>query len=128
MYSRDEFISQFRGDSLGKIDTHSSVEEEFQNKTLRPILKLQNELILQLFINYLSQNKIHFHDLSLDMKMNTIEKAIAKDSQLQNTYKGLIIALFTIEEYHLYSTISSGLNKRIRSMLIERIQSQLQLL
>jgi hypothetical protein len=128
MYSRDEFISQFRGDSLGKIDTHSSVEEEFQNKTLRPILKLQNELILQLFINYLSQNKIHFHDLSLDMKMNTIEKAIAKDSQLQNTYKGLIIAFFTLEEYHLYSTISSGLNKRIRSMLIERIQSQLQLL
>jgi hypothetical protein len=128
MYSRDEFISQFRGDSLGKIDTHSSVEEEFQNKTLRPILKLQNELILQLFINYLSQNKIHFHDLSLDKKMNTIENAIAKDSQLQNTYKGLIIALFTIEEYHLYSTISSGLNKRIRSMLIERIQSQLQLL
>jgi hypothetical protein len=128
MYSRYEFISQFRGDSLGKIDTHSSVEEEFQNKTLRPILKLQNELILQLFIIYLSQNKIHFYDLSLDMKMNTIEKAIAKDSQLQNTYKGLIIALFTIEEYHLYSTISSGLNKRIRSMLIERIQSQLQLL
>ena len=128
MYSRYEFISQFRGDSLGKIDTHSSVEEEFQNKTLRPILKLQNELILQLFINYLSQNKIHFHDLSLDMKMNTIEKAIAKDSQLQNTYKGLIIAFFTLEEYHLYSTISSGLNKRIRSMLIERIQSQLQLL
>lgn len=128
MYSRDEFISQFRGDSLGKIDTHSSVEEEFQNKTLRPILKLQNELILQLFINYLSQNKIHFHDLSLDKKMNTIENAIAKDSQLQNTYKGLIIALFTIEEYHLYSTVSSGLNKRIRSMLIERIKSQLQLL
>jgi hypothetical protein len=128
MYSRDEFISQFRGDSLGKIDTHSSVEEEFQNKTLRPILKLQNELILQLFINYLSQNKIHFHDLSLDKKMNTIENAIAKDSQLQNTYKGLIIALFTIKEYHLYSTISSGLNKRIRSMLIERIQSQLQFL
>ena len=128
MYSRYEFISQFRGDSLGKIDTHSSVEEEFQNKTLRPILKLQNELILQLFINYLSHNKIHFHDLSLDKKMNTIENAIAKDSQLQNTYKGLIIALFTIEEYHLYSTISSGLNKRIRSMLIERIQSQLQLL
>jgi hypothetical protein len=128
MYSRDEFISQFRGDSLGKIDTHSSVEEEFQNKTLRPILKLQNELILQLFINYLSQNKIHFHDLSLDKRMNTIENAIAKDGQLQNTYKGLIIAFFTLEEYHLYSTISSGLNKRIRSMLIERIQSQLQLL
>lgn len=127
MYSRDEFISQFRGDTLGKIDTQSSVEEEFQNKTLRPILKLQNDLIIQVFKNYLSQNRIYFNDLSVDKKMNSIENAIAKDSQLQNTYKGLIIAFFTLEEYHHYSIISSGLNKRIRSMLIERIQSQLQL-
>lgn len=127
MYSRDEFLTQFRGDVLGKIDNHSSVEEEFQNKTLRPILKLQNDLIIQIFKNYLNQNRIHFDNLPIDKKTNTIENAIAKDSQLQNTYKGLIIAYFTLEEYQLYCTISSGLNKRIRSMLIERIQSQLQL-
>ena len=128
MISRDEFISQFRGNALGRIDIQSSGEEEFQNKTLRPILKLQNELILQIFNNYLTQNKIHFSDLSIDKKMNTIEISIAKDSSLQNTYKGIIIAFFTIDEYQLYSTFSSGINKRIRSMLIERIQSQLQLL
>ena len=128
MNSRDEFISQFRGNSLGRIDIQSSGEEEFQNKTLRPILKLQNELILQIFNNYLTQNKIHFSNLSIDKKMNTIENTIAKDSSLQNTYKGIIIAFFTIDEYQLYSTFSSGINKRIRSMLIERIQSQLQLL
>lgn len=127
MYSRDEFIYQFRGDVLGKTDNHSSIEEEFQNKTLRPILKLQNDLIIQVFKNYLNQNRIHFDTLSLDKKMNTIENAIAKDSQLQNTYKGLIIAFFTLEEYQIYSTVSSGLNKRIRSMLMERLQSQLQL-
>lgn len=127
MYSRDEFIHQFRGDVLGKTDNHSSIEEEFQNKTLRPILKLQNDLFIQVFKNYLNQNRIHFDTLSLDKKMNTIEKAIAKDSQLQNTYKGLIIAFFTLDEYQIYSTVSSGLNKRIRSMLMERLQSQLQL-
>jgi hypothetical protein len=128
MNSRDEFISKFRGNTLGRIDIQSSVEEEFQNKALRPILKLQNELILQIFNNYLTQNKIHFSNLSIDKKMNTIETTIAKDSSLQNTYKGIIIAFFTTEEYQLYSTFSSGINKRIRSMLIERIQSQLQLL
>lgn len=127
MYSRDEFIQQFRGDVLGKTDNHSSIEEEFQNKTLRPILKLQNDLIIQVFKNYLNQNRIHFDTFSLDKKMNIIENAIAKDSQLQNTYKGLIIAFFTLEEYQIYSTVSSGLNKRIRSMLMERLQSQLQL-
>ena len=49
--SRDEFIHKFRGDILGNIDNQSSVEEEFQNKTLRPILKLQNDLIIQVFKN-----------------------------------------------------------------------------
>jgi hypothetical protein len=127
MYLRDEFIHQFRGDALGITNNHLSIEEEFQNKTLRPILKLQNDLIIQVFKNYLNQNRIHFDTLSLDKKMNTIENAIAKDSPLQNTYKGLIIAFFTLEEYQIYSTVSSGLNKRIRSMLMERLQSQLQL-
>lgn len=125
--SRDEFIQQFRGDILGNIDNQSSVEEEFQNKTLRPILKLQNDLIIQVFKNYLNANKIHFNNGSVELNMNYVEKAISKDSQLQNTYKGIIIALFTSEEYQLYSTFSSGINKRIRSMLMERIQSQLQL-
>lgn len=126
--SRDEFIQQFRGDILGNINDQSSVEEEFQNKTLRPILKLQNDLIIQVFKNYLNLNKIHLNNGQVEHNMNVVEKAISKDSQLQNTYKGIIIALFTSEEYQLYSTFSSGINKRIRSMLMERIQSQLQLL
>lgn len=126
MYSRDEFISQFRGETVGMINNNLSFEEEFQNATLRPILKLQNDLILKIFNSYLNQNKIQFINLSVDKKMNAIDNSISKDSQLQNTYKGIIIALFTSEEYHHYSTISSGINKRIRTMLIERLQSQVQ--
>ena len=41
MNSRDEFLKKFRGDALGKIDRQSSLEEYFQNTTLRPILNLQ---------------------------------------------------------------------------------------
>lgn len=126
MNVRDEFISQFRGETIGKINNNSSLEEEFQNATLRPILKLQNDLILQIFNSYLNQNKIQFINLSVDKKMDAIDNSISKDSQLQNTYKGIIMALFTSVEYDHYSTISSGINKRIRTMLIERIQSQVQ--
>jgi len=126
MYSRDEFISQFRGETLGKINDQSSQEEEFQNSVLRPILKLQNDLILQIFNNYLNQNKIRLIDLSIEKRTIAIDNAISKDSQLQNTYKGIVIAWFTSEEYDFYSSSSSGINKRIRTMLIERIQSQMQ--
>ena len=61
MNSRETFIKEFRGQSLGEINHKSADEEIFQNKTLRPILKLQNELILLAFESYLDQNKILFN-------------------------------------------------------------------
>jgi hypothetical protein len=60
--------------------------------------------------------------------MNVIEVAILKDIQFQNTLKGIVLGLFTLNEYTLYSKNTSGYNKRIRSMLIERLKSQLLLL
>lgn len=126
--TRESFIKEFRGLTLGEISSQSSEEEVFQNSTLRPILKLQNDLIIAVFQSYLNQNKIPFDDFSLDKKMKTIEVAILKDISFQNTLKGIVVGLFTVNEFSLYSNNTSGFNKRIRSMLIERLQSQLQLI
>ena len=126
--TRESFIKEFRGLTLGEISSQSSDEEVFQNSTLRPVLKLQNDLIIAVFQSYLNQNKIPFNDFSLDKKMKTIEVAILKDISFQNTLKGIVVGLFTINEFSLYSNNTSGFNKRIRAMLIERLQSQLQLI
>jgi hypothetical protein len=126
--TRESFIKEFRGLTLGEISSQSSDEEVFQNSTLRPILKLQNDLIIAVFQSYLNQNKIPFDDFSLDKKMKTIEVAILKDISFQNTLRGIVVGLFTVNEFSLYSNNTSGFNKRIRSMLIERLQSQLQLI
>lgn len=128
MNSRDSFIKEFRGETLGQISDQSSAEEVFQNATLRPILKLQNDLILLVFQNYIMKNKIPFNNFSVDKKMSTIETIIAKDIQLQNTLKGIVISLFTSDECVFYFNTVSSCNKRIKAMLIERLQSQLQLL
>ncbi len=128
MNSRDSFIKEFRGETLGKISDQSSAEEAFQNATLRPILKLQNDLIVQIFQNYIKQNKISFNDFSVDKRISAIETIITKDIQLQNTLKGIVLGLFTSDECVFYSNTISSSNKRIRAMLIERLQSQLQLL
>ncbi len=126
--TRESFIKEFRGLTLGEISSQSSDEEVFQNSTLRPVLKLQNDLIIAVFQSYLNQNKIPFNDFSLDKKMKTIEVAILKDISFQNMLKGIVVGLFTVNEFSLYSNNTSGFNKRIRSMLIERLQSQLQLI
>jgi hypothetical protein len=128
MNSRDSFLNEFRGPTLGQNTTQSSEEEVFQNATLRPILKLQNDLIVLVFQNYVNQIKLPFNGFTVEKKMSSIATIISKDIQLQNTLKGIVIGLFTTEEYHYYSKTISNSNKRIKAMLIERLQSQLQLL
>lgn len=128
MNSRDSFLNEFRGPTLGQNTIQSSEEEVFQNATLRPILKLQNDLIVLVFQNYVNQIKLPFKDFTVEKKMSSIATIISKDIQLQNTLKGIVIGLFTTEEYHYYSKTISNNNKRIKAMLIERLQSQLQLL
>jgi len=128
MNSRDSFLNEFRGPTLGHNTSQSLEEEVFQNATLRPILKLQNDLIVLVFQNYVNQIKLPFKDFTVEKKMSSIATIISKDIQLQNTLKGIVIGLFTTEEYHYYSKTISNSNKRIKAMLIERLQSQLQLL
>ena len=42
-----------------------SAEERFQNETLRPILKLQNPLLVAVFLAYIEMRKGVFYGLSL---------------------------------------------------------------
>lgn len=128
MNSRDIALLDLRGDSIGSINNQSSSEELFQNKTLRPILKLQNDLFILVFINYAVKQKNTFFDLSPDKKLLYIENTIQRDIKFRNSLKGMVISLLTSEEYEDYIKNSSNLNKRMMNMLIERLKSQVLLL
>ena len=99
-------------------------DERFQNETLRPILKLQNPLLISVFTNYIKKRKGVFYDLSLEKKITYIENSLIKDQKFRSFLKGLIIGHFTVVEYQKYSLNSSSLNKRIINMLIKRLQYQ----
>lgn len=106
-------------------DTMSS-EERFQNTTIRPIIKLQHDLLIAVFKNYVSKHKNVFYDLSLTKQLDYIENAIHKDMKFRNSVKGMIIGQFTAEEYDLYIENSSALNKRIMNIVKERFISHIQ--
>lgn len=129
MDHRDDHLVNMRPD-LGQARTHDqmSSQEFFQNNTLRPILKLQNDLILALFRHYVEKHKGVFYELSPERKMDYIESAIHKDMKFRNILKGLVLGQFTLEEYRAYSADSSAINKRILSMIKERLKSQVQVL
>lgn len=128
METRESFINLLRGEAIGTTTNQSSVEEVFQNKTLRPILKLQNDLFIEVYINYAIKQKSIFFDYSPEKKLNYIETSIQRDIKFRNALKGMIIGLFTIDEYSTYIKYSSNLNKRMMNMLIERLKSQVQLI
>jgi hypothetical protein len=127
MNQRDQIIKEIRGESLGNAAIQSSSEELFQNEVLRPILKLQNDLFIASFLNYISKYKRDFYTKTVENKLTIIENAIQKDIKFRNSLKGMIIGLFTTDEYALYIQNSSSLNKRMMNLLIERLKSQVQL-
>jgi hypothetical protein len=102
-------------------------DERFQNETLRPILKLQNPLFIEVFHQYIEKRKGVFYDLGLEKKLAYIESSLIKDQKFRNSVKGMIIGHFTVAEYHQYSSNSSALNKRMMNMVIERLKDQVQL-
>lgn len=127
MDTRDQFITDFRGEMLGTVTAQSTADEFFQNQTLRPILKLQNDLFVEVFKNYIAKSKTDFFHFGVEKKLQFIENSIQRDIKFRNSLKGMVIGLFTVEEYHRYIQNSSSLNKRMMSMLIERLKNQVQL-
>ncbi|HQV35587.1 MAG TPA: glyoxalase [Flavobacterium sp.] len=127
MNNRDFYIIENRGEALGVVNEQSSKEEKFQNLTIRPILKIQNDLFIDVFKNYVSKHKNDFYSYSVEKKLLFIENAIQKDIKFRNSLKGMVIGLFTIDEYAEYIQNSSNLNKRMMNMLIERLKSNVQI-
>ena len=127
MKTKDESILEIRGESIGTITENSSAEEKFQNQTLRPILKFQNDLCIEVFRNYATKQKGVFFTLSPEKKMSYIENAIQRDIKFRNSLKGIVMGMFTISEYKEYIQNSSNINKRMMNLLIERLKSQIQL-
>jgi hypothetical protein len=109
-----------------KITPDMSKDEQFQNGTLRPIIKFQNPLLVEAFKNYTVKHKNAFYELSIQKRLDYIENAIQKDIKFRNALKGMVIGQFTVEEYMTYIQNSSALNKRMMSMVVERLKDQVQ--
>lgn len=105
-------------------DTTHSVEEMFQNEVLRPVLKLQNQLLLHLFQQYLHKQKTPFARWTEAKQLEFIRQSIQRDQRFATLLLGTIIGHFTIEEWKIYQNHEADLRRRIRSLIIQRLQSQ----
>lgn len=96
----------------------------FQNVTLRPILKLQNELLLQMFKHYLEKLKGSFFQLAPAKQLDFIANSIRSDLRLRNLLTGVIIGHFTKNEWDVFATQEQEITRRIADLLIQRLKDQ----
>jgi hypothetical protein len=128
MNDRDEYLVALRPEIMGaRVDENMSDEERFQNSSLRPIAKLQNDLIIAVFRNYIKKHKNVFCGLTANKRIDYIENAVNRDQKFRNSLKGMLMGQFTIAEYQHYITNSSALNKRMMNLVRERLISNIQL-
>ena len=111
--------------TIGNIATldYTSDEEKFQNTTLRPIIKMQHDLLVAFFNHYVASKKIAFAQLDGIKKKETLEGIFKTDHQFKTEIRGLIIGQFTVEEFDEYAANTTAFNKRIIAIIKQRLLS-----
>lgn len=100
-----------------------SPEEIFQNEVLRPIIKMQHDLLCAVFGSYLSKHSVVLANKDTKNKLEIIEHTVRKNKGLRSQFTGMIIGHFTREEFEGYLELESELNRRILNMIIQRLCS-----
>lgn len=124
--TRDEIVKPLR--PILSLSESSTTAETFQNTVLRPILKFQNELLVEAVKHYCHKQNKTFRALKATVQQQFIKQAAKQDQELRSLMINLVVALFTIGEFQQYAENRPEYNKRIVQMATERVLSQLDLL
>jgi hypothetical protein len=124
---RTEKIKQLRPEINASIE-HANDSERFQNETLRPILKFQNDLLLATMQFYIEKRKGEYFKISIKDRPKYIEDAIKKDLRFKSQLIGTLIGLFSVEEFQFFSENEAEMTRRAMDMLIQRLHSQIELI
>ncbi len=122
--TRDDMLLAMRPTVQTDETTDTLPAEQFQNQTLRPILKLQNELLLDTFRDYCHKRKDTYTRLPHTEKLAWIEQALQTDQKFRNRLVGYIVGHFTSNEWQMFRASEPELVRRTVSMLIQRLQYQ----
>ncbi|MGJ8742937.1 glyoxalase [Polaribacter sp.] len=107
------------------VNTGTSETEKFQNEVLRPVIKMQHQLVITSFKNYLQKRKIDFSVLPDKKKRSKISSVYKTDNNYKNFILGVIIGQFSMDEFAFYGDKSSEINRRILQITSQRIKDSI---
>ncbi len=98
--------------------------ENFQNQVLRPILKMQHNILLDVLLAQPNFDAV----LGYSDKRNLFRERLRIFIQqpfLKGIFTGMVVGCFTREEYSVYAKHSKEFNKRIFQMTLQRFSDSL---
>jgi hypothetical protein len=102
------------------LDGIVSSAEDFQNRVLRPVIKMQNDLLLAHLKAKLKAMKVEWGRLTPLQQRAILSGLFTKDQSFKHEIIGMVIGQFTISEYTAYLKNQKELNRRITQMTLER--------
>lgn len=122
MIDRSERIKGLRDAVAVDTERTSLAIEQFQNSSLRPILKFQNVVIVLYFTAQLNGEEI---PKSSVLREALIKVRFQKDPIIRNTLIGMVLGLLSAEELEIFVLNKAELTKRIVALLCQRLKDEL---
>ena len=99
--------------------------EQFQNTTIRPILKYQHSILIVFFSSNVHVQYIVSANFSSLKKQNQLKLFTSKQLAFRAQLLGMVTGLFTDAEFEFYLSEKVNIDKRITNMILERFFSTL---
>ena len=93
----------------------------FLHATLRPVLKLQNDLLLAVAADFVRDHHITLRPTD---QHHQLTELLTRNTKLRYTIVGLITGQLTAEEYGFYRPHRAELNRRLLEMALRRVLDQ----
>ncbi|UOG74495.1 hypothetical protein MTX78_20535 [Hymenobacter tibetensis] len=97
---------------------------DFLHHTLRPVLKLQNELLLAVVADFVRDHHVPLATASAVDQQRLLTELLTRNVKLRYTVIGLVSGLFTSAELEFYRQHRAELNRRLLELAVRRVQDQ----
>ena len=124
MTERDTLLHQARP----QVPTGSFPDDtpagRFLHQSLRPVLKLQNPLLLACLRQHLHDHRLALGPLDEQARREAIDRQVRQHAPLKHALIGLVTGLLTAGEYAFYLAHRSEINRRLVALLTQRFHTQ----
>lgn len=121
---RDKAIVALRPSVDAHPEQAATPEEHFLHATLRPVLKLQNDLLLRLAAASVAARIPGFPSFDPADQERRLRQMLAQDRRLKHLLYGVVLGALTAKEVQFFLDHEGEMRRRLGALTAERVASQ----